>query len=67
MQGTAGTAATSGASGIYIGVAVWQPGDSCKTLMARADAAMYQAKHSGRNRVEVAEERALNPEEQVPL
>lgn len=52
---------------ISIGVAVWQPGDSCKTLMARADAAMYQAKHSGRNRVEVAEERALNPEEQVPL
>lgn len=35
--------------------------------MARADAAMYQAKHRGRNRVEVAEERALNPEEQVPL
>ncbi|WP_404376515.1 diguanylate cyclase [Vreelandella aquamarina] len=44
---------------VSIGVAVWQPGDSCKTLMARADAAMYQAKHSGRNRVEVAEESAF--------
>lgn len=42
---------------VSIGVAIWQPGDSCKTLMARADAAMYRAKRSGRNRVELAEER----------
>lgn len=39
---------------VSIGVAVWRPGDSCKTLVARADVAMYRAKRSGRNRVEVA-------------
>ncbi len=44
---------------VSIGVAIWQPGDSCKTLMARADVAMYRAKRSGRNRVELAEERVL--------
>jgi len=42
---------------VSIGVAVWQPGDSCKTLISRADDAMYRAKHGGRNRVE----RALEP------
>lgn len=35
-----------------IGVATWQPGDTRKSLLARADAAMYRAKHGGRNRVE---------------
>ncbi len=39
---------------VSIGVAVWQPGDSCKTLISRADDAMYRAKHGGRNRVEMA-------------
>ncbi|PRY64560.1 diguanylate cyclase (GGDEF)-like protein [Vreelandella songnenensis] len=39
---------------VSIGVVAWQPDDSCKTLMARADAAMYLAKRKGRNRVEVA-------------
>lgn len=39
---------------VSVGVAAWRPGDSCKTLVARADMAMYQAKRSGRNRVEVA-------------
>ncbi|WP_016915735.1 sensor domain-containing diguanylate cyclase [Vreelandella stevensii] len=43
---------------VSIGVAIWQPGDSCKTLMSRADVAMYRAKRSGRNRVEVAEPRS---------
>jgi diguanylate cyclase (GGDEF)-like protein len=43
---------------VSIGVAIWQPGDSCKTLMSRADVAMYRAKRGGRNRVEIAEQRA---------
>lgn len=44
---------------VSIGVAVWQPGDSCKTLISRADDAMYRAKHGGRNRVEMALESVL--------
>ena len=34
---------------ISIGVAEWQPGDDRRTLVARADEAMYQAKQNGRN------------------
>ncbi|MCG6657755.1 diguanylate cyclase [Halomonas campisalis] len=34
-----------------IGVALWQPGDSRKTLVKRADQAMYRAKTLGRDRV----------------
>ena len=44
---------------VSIGVAVWQPGDSCKTIISRADDAMYRAKHGGRNRVERAPEPAV--------
>ena len=44
---------------VSIGVAVWQPGDSCKTIISRADDAMYRAKHGGRNRVEMALEPVL--------
>ena len=40
---------------VSIGVAIWQPEDSGKTLIARADQAMYRAKHAGRNRVEMAQ------------
>lgn len=36
---------------ISIGVAEWGKGDTMKTLLVRADRAMYEAKHSGRNRV----------------
>jgi diguanylate cyclase (GGDEF)-like protein/PAS domain S-box-containing protein len=36
---------------LSIGVTLAQPDESTDTLVARADAAMYQAKHNGRNRV----------------
>lgn len=36
---------------ISIGVAEWRKGDTMKSLLVRADRAMYDAKHSGRNRV----------------
>ncbi|HET6435675.1 MAG TPA: GGDEF domain-containing protein [Xanthomonadaceae bacterium] len=37
-----------------IGCAMLQPGETMASWLARADAAMYAAKHLGRNRVEVA-------------
>ena len=33
------------------GVSTWKPDDTVDSLISRADAAMYQAKHRGRNRV----------------
>jgi diguanylate cyclase (GGDEF)-like protein len=35
---------------ISTGIAQWQPGDSSDTALARADRALYAAKHQGRNR-----------------
>jgi diguanylate cyclase (GGDEF)-like protein len=37
---------------VSIGVALLQAGDGLDSLLARADNALYQAKHAGRNRVE---------------
>ena len=36
---------------VSIGVSAWQPDDSATTLLNRADARLYSAKHQGRNRV----------------
>ena len=38
---------------ISAGVAEYKPGDTCDTLLARADKCLYEAKHKGRNLVEV--------------
>ncbi len=40
---------------VSLGVALLGPGESLEQLLARADAALYRAKHGGRNRVEAAE------------
>jgi len=36
------------------GVAIWVPGDTAHTLIARADNALYAAKHAGRNQTVTA-------------
>jgi len=38
------------------GIAEYRPGDTAETLLARADKAMYAAKHGGRNQVALAAE-----------
>ena len=37
-----------------LGAAQWRAGESGEALLGRADAALYAAKHAGRNRVEIA-------------
>ena len=39
---------------VSVGLATWQPGEDGGALLRRADAALHRAKHSGRDRVEVA-------------
>jgi diguanylate cyclase (GGDEF)-like protein len=41
---------------VSLGVATWAAGESPEEFVARADAALYVAKRSGRNRVEAASE-----------
>jgi PleD family two-component response regulator len=36
---------------ISMGAAQWQRGEGAAALIGRADAALYEAKHAGRNRV----------------
>jgi diguanylate cyclase (GGDEF)-like protein len=38
-----------------IGVAEWEAGDTIDTLLRRADLALYEAKHTGRNKVVAAD------------
>jgi diguanylate cyclase (GGDEF)-like protein len=48
---------------VSIGVACGPPSTAIDVLIARADAALYHAKTSGRNRVETVAQKALQPQE----
>lgn len=40
---------------VSIGIALWQAGDTIEKVIARADEALYRAKHKGRNQVCIAD------------
>jgi diguanylate cyclase (GGDEF)-like protein len=46
---------------VSIGIATWNGRESPESLQKRADEAMYYAKQTGRNRVELARERKTRP------
>lgn len=48
------TASTPHSVTASFGLAQWQPAEALKRLLARADRALYLAKETGRNRIEVA-------------
>lgn len=53
---------------ISIGIAVWLPDEPLAQLIARADHALYQAKHAGRNRaVAHGDDTGLHAETPAPL
>lgn len=43
------------ASTLSVGIAMRRPGETLESLLSRADAALYEAKRAGRDRVEVAD------------
>lgn len=52
---------------VSIGIASGLPGTDLKTLLGRADAALYRAKHNGRNRIEVAPEVPKTSDQAPPV
>ena len=57
VRGASLAAADGVAVTISVGIATYAPGDDALRLVERADAALYRAKETGRDRVEIADER----------
>ncbi|NNN20552.1 MAG: GGDEF domain-containing protein [Acidimicrobiales bacterium] len=50
-----------------LGVAIWHPGDTCTSLLNRADAFLYAAKQEGKSRVSVEGARVLQNRTPAPF